>query len=136
MNKTDQILECTLSFFSFLPPPFFWLPTLSGNCSVEQRVLWMKDWYEETWMSTQALKDSLLMKYSKSHFQGGWKFSVMCTNAFDKKNYIYQIITEVLALGTKKIRLVHMHPNIMERFIDHILFPLVKMIRHLTTLPW
>lgn len=85
MNKTDQILECMLSFFSFLPPPFFWLPTLSGNCSVEQRVLWMKDWYEETWMSTQALKDSLLMKYSKSHFQGGWKFSVMCTNAFDKK---------------------------------------------------
>lgn len=39
-------------------------------------------------MSTQAVKDSLLMKYSKSHFQGCRKFSLMRTNAFDKKLYI------------------------------------------------
>lgn len=121
MNKTDQMLGWML---------FLWLPTLSGNCSAEQRVLWMKAWYEETWMSTQALRDSLLMKYSKSHFQGGWKFSLMCTNAFDNF-FIYQIIMEVLSLGIEKITL---HPNIVERLMHHTSFLWLKMSRCLITI--
>jgi len=41
------------------------------------------------------------MKYSKSHFQGGRKFSLMCTNASDKK---HQIVMQVLAFTSEEIK--------------------------------
>lgn len=41
------------------------------------------------------------MKYSKSHFQGGRKFSLMCINASDKK---HQIVMQVLAFRSEKIK--------------------------------
>lgn len=41
------------------------------------------------------------MKYSKSHFQGGGKFSLMCTNASDKKHHIFM---QVLAFRSEKIK--------------------------------
>lgn len=41
------------------------------------------------------------MKYSKSHFQGGRKFSLMCINASDKK---HQIVMQVLAFRSEEIK--------------------------------
>ena len=127
LNKTDQMLEWTLASC------FSWLRTLSGIGAAEQSVLWMKGWSTETWMSTQALTDGLLMKYSKNHLQGGWKFLLLRPHAFDKKNYIHQIIIQMLDLGTEKITWAHMHPNVRERFVYCTLFPWVKVIKCLPT---